>query len=123
MKHLAKTHSSFISESYVTPEGNLEGFGLDSNDKYEIEILAQSEQIREFLEEEGAELVKVKVFDSIVRIGFTYQSTRFSIRLNLESEKAAIFTSDRDGTPNKIYSDSIDSLFDLMAAKGLDFLR
>jgi hypothetical protein len=123
MKHSAKTYTNFISEAHITPEGNLEGFGLDNNDKYEMEVLEQAEQIREFLEEEGAEMVRPKVLDNILRIGFTYRSTRFSMQLDLDSEIADIFITDREGNPHKIFSDSTDSLFDLMAADGLAFLR
>lgn len=123
MKHSAKTYTDFISESHVTPEGNLEGFELDDNDKYEMEIMEQSEQIRDFLEAEGASAIRPRVMGELLRIGFTYNSTRYTLQLNLDLEEADIFITDRDDVPQKIFSDSTDSLFDLMAAKGLDFLR
>jgi hypothetical protein len=122
MKHLAKTYCNFISEAHITPEGNLEGFELDNNDKYEMDALEQAEQIREFLEAEGAERVRTNVINEILRISFTYSFIRYSINLNLDLESADIFITDRDDVPHKIYSDSTDALFDLMSVKGLSFL-
>lgn len=122
MNYSAKTYTKFLSEAHVTPEGNLEGFELDNNDKYEIEVMEQAEQIRDFLEAEGAEKVRPHVMHEVLRIGFTYSFNRYSMRLNLDSGKADIFITDRDDVPQKIFSDSTDSLFDLMAAKGLSFL-
>jgi hypothetical protein len=122
MKHSAKTYNNFISEAHITPEGNLEGFELDNNDKYEIEVMEQAEQIREFLEAEGAEKVRPRVMNEILRISFTYSFNRYSMHLNLDSGEAVIFITDREEVPQKIFSDSTDSLFDLMAVKGLSFL-
>ena len=84
--------------------------------------MEQAEQIREFLEAEGAEKVRPRVMNEILRISFTYSFNRYSMHLNLDSGEAVIFITDREEVPQKIFSDSTDSLFDLMAVKGLSFL-
>ena len=122
MKYLAKTYSQFINEAYVDSLGKLQDFEEPSESEYGI--IEQAQRIQEFLEESSASEVQLDISDDIIRYKFVYADMNYRMKLNLESDTCLI-----EALPNsqnrviRVYNNSAQSLFDLLASSGLEFLN
>ena len=104
--------------------GELQDFEAPREDEYEYQILDQAQRIQEYLEESGATSVRLKINDPLIGFKFTYNGLHYLLSIDLDSETSKIEAVLRsDSEPILIYSDSTDSLFDILATRGLDFLR
>lgn len=120
----AKTYKQFIFEAYIDSAGELQDFEAPGEDSFEYQILDQAHIIQEYLEESGALQVRLKIEDPIIKFTFKYIGFNYLLTIDLDSEKSKIETILGSNTdPVLVYSDSTDSLFNLFAVSGLEFLR
>lgn len=121
MYYRAKTYRQFINEAYIDDSGDLQDFGFPGSGDIEYELYDHADRIREYLEESGAEYIKLTVDDGSIILKFNYHGIPYSMEINLDLGQALILDqSTRE--PIQVYHDSTDSLFDLLAWNGLDFL-
>ena len=117
-----KTYREFINEAYVDRSGELHDFEAPSDQ--DVELMSQANNIKDFLEENGAEKVGMEVLDDarIFRFRFKYVFTEYFLYLNWETDQADLYfiTPDREMEEHSSYP--MDSFFDLLSAKGLNFL-
>lgn len=118
MNRRAKTYNEFINEAYVDASGELQDFTPLSKDNYDVVLTDEASRLRDFLEEVGADGVRLSVDDPYITIIFRYGYNRYFSRIDLEEETIEIYS---EGT--EIYSDSLDSFIDVVNANGLDFLN
>ena len=122
MKHRAKTYQEFINESYIDDSGELRDFEAPSEDDNEYQVLDHAQRIQEYLEESGADGVRLHVDGGLIILKFNYGGLDYRMHLDLDSNEAVILaTYTRE--PVEVYRDSLDSLFDLLASTGLEFLN
>jgi hypothetical protein len=118
MKYRAKTYLQFINEAYIDDFGELRDFNYPSEDEPEFQVLNQAQIISEYLEESGAERVKIGIDDEIIDFKFKYRGYQYVLVLNLDTDSAFVSTGNE-----LIYHDNLNSFFDLLAAVGLEFLN
>lgn len=123
MKHSAKTYRQFLKEgSYIDQEGELQGLEFNQEDQYKADMIDQAAPITDFLEEEGATKIRLKVGENTMRYAFDYAFQRFSIIMDFEKDMTSMFVTDREGRLQHILTDATESFFDLLSSKGLSFL-
>jgi hypothetical protein len=123
MKHSAKTYGQFLKEgAYVDQDGELQGLEFNDQDKYKADMIDNAAPITDFLEEEGATKIRLKVGEDTMRYAFDYAFQRFSIIMDFEKDMTSMFVTDREGRLQHILTDATESFFDLLSSKGLSFL-
>jgi hypothetical protein len=123
MKHSAKTYRQFLSEgAYVDQDGELQGLEFNQEDKYKADMIDQAEPIIDFLKEEGATKIRIRVGEDTMRYAFDYAFQRFAIIMNFDEDMTSVFVTDREGRLQHILTDATESFFDLLSSKGLSFL-
>jgi hypothetical protein len=118
MKHKAKTYLQFINEAYVDDSGELQDFNPPGEDDYEYQLLDHAQRIQEYLEESGAEEVQLSLFGGVIKFKFEYSGSNYTLMLDLDENSASLMFG-----RIPVYEDSADAFFDLLAAKGLEFLN
>ena len=113
-----KTYQEFINEAYVDSSGELQDFEAPGEDDYEFQLLDHAQRIQEYLEESGAEKVRLKTHEGVIELKFEYRGSHYLMELDLDANQAYISIG-----RIIIYEESADSLFDLLASKGLEFLN
>ena len=120
----AKTYRQFINEAYIDDSGELQDFEAPRGDEYEYQILEQAQRIQEYLEEAGAHRVRLKIDDPNILIKFNYSGTDYRMSLDLDTGTSIIVAvGGTDNAAYEVYNDSTNSLFDLLASTGLEFLN
>jgi hypothetical protein len=122
MRHLAKTYQQFINEAYIDDSGELQDFNYPDESDYDYQMLDHAQRIQEYLEESGAEDVRLQVDEGIIFLKFNYEGIDYRMHLDLDSNSAVISVS-YGKEPVEVYRDTIDSLFDLLTSTGLEFLN
>jgi hypothetical protein len=122
MKGRAKTYKQFINEAYIDDSGNLQDFNYPSDSDHEYQILDHAYRILEYLEDSGAEKVRLYVNDELVIFNFVYIGVRYTLTLNLDLEESNIEASTSQGKI-EVFNGSTSSLFDLISSTGLEFLN
>jgi hypothetical protein len=123
MKHSARTYHQFLSEgAFIDQEGELQGLEFNLQDEYKADMIDQAAPITDFLEEEGATKIRLKVGEDTMRYAFDYAFQRFAIIMDFEKDMTSMFVTDRDGKLQHILTDATESFFDLLSSKGLSFL-
>jgi hypothetical protein len=123
MKHSAKTYNQFLSEgAFIDQEGELQGLEFNLQDEYKADMIDQAAPITDFLEEEGATKIRLKVGEDTMRYAFDYAFQRFAIIMDFEKDMTSMFVTDREGKLQHILTDATESFFDLLSSKGLSFL-
>lgn len=118
MNYRAKTYQQFINEAYIDDSGELRDFDQPQGDEPEFQLLDQAQRIQEYLEESGANRVRLRVIGGILKFTFEYSGSNYILELDID-ENIALLSIGRI----LIYEDSGDSFFDLLAANGLEFLN
>ena len=118
MRYLVKTYRQFINESYIDDSGELQDFEAPGEDDYEFQLFDHAQRIQEYLEESGAKEVRLQVREGIIKFQFYYSGLDYHMELDLDRNLAVLSIGEVI-----IYEDSADSLFDLLASKGLEFLN
>ena len=118
MNFRAKTYRQFINEAYIDDSGELQDFEAPREDGHEYQIIDHAHRIQEYLEESGAEEVRLQVREGIIKFKFSYSGLDYHMELDLDLNLAVLSIGEII-----IYEDSADSLFDLLASKGLEFLN
>jgi hypothetical protein len=118
MRNRAKTYYQFITEAYIDDSGELQDFVYPRGDELEFELLDHAHRIQEYLEESGAERVRLHVDGGIIEFTFNYSGSNYLLELNLD-ENYVILNIGRI----IVYEDSADSFFDLLSSQGLKFLN
>lgn len=118
MKHRAKTYRQFINEAYIDDSGELRDIEFPKGGDYDFDMLDHAQRIQEYLEESGADRVRLHVRGGTIELTFEYSDSNYLLELNLDENRAYL-------SLGKIivYEDSADSFFDLLAANGLEFLN
>ena len=122
MNYRAKTYQEFINEAYIDDSGELRDFEAPSEDDNEYQLLDHAQRIQEYLEESGAEGVRLHVDGGRIFLKFNYGGIDYRMHLDLDSNDAAILASYGNGIV-EVYRDTLDSLFDLLSSTGLEFLN
>jgi len=117
MKYRAKTYCQFINEAYIDSSGELQDFEAPGEDDYEFQLLDHAQRIQEYLEESGADRVRLMVDGGVIRLKFEYQGSLYIMELDIDNDVATVRL-DQIIIPE----DSVDSIFDLLASTGLEFL-
>ena len=124
IRHKAKRYSQFLDEAHIDPFGELQDFDEPRGDEPEYEVLAHAERIQEFLEESGADRVKLSILDGKIILKFTYFEMRYDMRIDLDQEETQIIVVPNESSePVEIYNGSTNSLFDMLGEHGLSFLN
>jgi hypothetical protein len=124
MKYRASKYRYFLDESYIDLFGELQDFDEPRGDEPEYEVLAHAERIQEFLEESGADRVKLTILDGKIILKFTYFEMRYDMRIDLDQEETQIIVVPNESSePVEIYNGSTNSLFDMLGEHGLSFLN
>ena len=118
MNFRAKTYRQFINEAYIDASGELQDFEAPGEDDYEFQLLDHAQRIQEYLKESGAKEVRLQVREGIIKFQFYYSGLDYHMEIDLDQNLAVLSIGEII-----IYEDSADSLFDLLASKGLEFLR
>jgi hypothetical protein len=116
--HRAKTYHEFINEAYIDDSGELQDFNYPSEDEPEFQIIDHAQRIQEYLEDVGAERVRLHVDGGKIRLKFKYGMPDYLLELDLDEDTAYLSIGKM-----LIYEDSIDSFFDLLSSNGLEFLN
>lgn len=123
----ALSFNDFLNEeAYVNPEGELKDLEFTPEEQYEINTYDNIQSLADFLEDSGAQDVKHRIAGEQLMFMFDYVKEPYRLQLDLDTDRAMVIKTDIDtGVPrhNFIYTGSADSLFDLIRAKGLSFLR
>jgi hypothetical protein len=118
------TYIKFLYEAHIDLFGELQDFDEPRGDEPEYEVLAHAERIQEFLEESGADRVKLTVLDGKIILKFTYFEMRYDMRIDLDQEETQIIVVPNESSePVEIYNGSTNSLFDMLGEHGLSFLN
>jgi hypothetical protein len=117
MNYKAKTYHQFINEAYIDDSGELRDFDQPQDDDLEFQLFDHAQRIQEYLEESGANRVRMRVKEGIMEFTFNYNGSKYLLELNID-ENLAILSLGKI----TVYEDSVDSFFDLIAANGLEFL-
>ena len=122
MRNRVKTYRQFINEAYINQQGELHDFEAPSDQ--DVEVMSQANNIKDFLEENGAEKVGMEVIDDarIFRFRFKYVFTEYFLYLNWETDQADLYFMTQDREMEEHSSYPMDGFFDLLSAKGLNFL-
>ena len=75
----ARTFNQFINEAYLDDSGELQDFDAPRGDEYEYQLLEQAQRVQEYLEEAGANRVRLKIDDPHILLKFNYAGTILSI--------------------------------------------
>jgi hypothetical protein len=118
MTHKAKTYQQFINEAYIDDSGELRDFDQPSGNEPEFQLLDHAQRIQEYLEDSGANRVRLRVRGGVIEFTFNYAGSNYLLELDLD-ENLALLSIGRI----IVYEDSADSFFDLIAANGLEFLN
>ena len=118
MMNRIKTYQEFINEAYIDSSGELQDFEAPGEDDYEFQLLDHAQRIQEYLEESGADRVRLTVHEGVIELKFEYEGSNYFMELDIDSDIATISLGQV-----VIYEDSVDAIFDLLAATGLEFLR
>ena len=118
MKNRVLTYRQFINEAYIDDSGELQDFEYPRGDEPEFELLDHAHRIQEYLEESGANRVRLKVDGGILEFKFNYSGSNYLLKLDIDGDRAYLSTESMI-----IYEDSADSFFDLLAETGLEFLN
>ena len=124
MKNRALTYRQFINEAYLDDSGELHDFDAPTGDEYDHQILDHAQRIQEYLEESGAKHVKLRVDDPYILFSFKYRHHSYRMNIDLDSQTTLIvLTGGQHNAAYPIFNDSTDTLFDLLASTGLEFLN
>jgi hypothetical protein len=124
MKYRAKKYRYFLEEAHIDLFGELQDFDAPKGDEPEYEVLAHAERIQEFLEEAGADRVKLTILDGKIILKFTYFEMRYDMRIDLDQEETQLIVVPNESSePVEIYNGPTDSLFDMLGEHGLSFLN
>jgi hypothetical protein len=124
MKYRAKKYRYFLEEAHIDLFGELQDFDAPRGDEPEYEVLAHAERIQEFLEESGADQVKLTLLDGKIILKFTYFEMRYDMRIDLDQEETQLIVVPNESSePVEIYNGPTDSLFDMLGEHGLSFLN
>lgn len=118
MKNLISTYLQFINEAYIDDSGELRDFDQPSGNEPEFQLLDHAQRIQEYLEESGANRVRLRVRGGAIEFTFNYSGSNYLLELDID-ENSALLSIGRI----LVYEDSADSFFDLIAANGLEFLN
>ena len=118
MTHKAKTYQQFINEAYIDDSGELRDFDQPQGDEPEFQLLDHSHRIQEYLEESGADRVRLRVRGGVIEFTFNYSGSKYLLELDIDENLALLSIG-----IIIVYEDSADSFFDLIAANGLEFLN
>lgn len=109
-----------IGKAYITPEGELKGLEYTPEEELEIASYDDINRIKNFFEEVGATDVTYSIVGGLVAFRFEYEHETLAIMLDLDNNEARLLNL---STATEIFSGSADSLFDLIAAKGFEFIK
>jgi hypothetical protein len=124
MKYRAKKYRYFLEEAHIDLFGELQDFDAPKGDEPEYEVLAHAERIQEFLEEAGADRVKLTLLDGKIILKFTYFEMRYDMRMDLDSEETRLTVMPNESSELvEIYNGPTDALFDMLSEYGLTFLN
>jgi hypothetical protein len=118
MKSQIKTYNQFINEAYIDDSGELRDFDQPQGDEPEFQLLDHAQRIQEYLEESGANRVRLRVRGGVMEFTFNYNDSKYLLELNIDENQADLSLGEI-----LVYEDSVDSFFDLLAANGLEFLN
>jgi hypothetical protein len=118
MKNRAKTYHQFIKEAYIDDSGELQDIEFPGKGDYDFEMLDQAQRIQEYLEESGADHVRLRVKESVFEFKFEYRGSHYLLELDLDENRAYLSIG-----RILVYEDTADSFFDLLASTGLEFLN
>lgn len=118
MKYKAKTYQQFINEAYIDDSGELRDVEFPKGGDYDFDMLDHAQRIQEYLEDSGADRVRLQVMEGNIKFTFDYNGSSYLLELDLD-ENRALLSMGRI----LVYEDSADSFFDLIAANGLEFLN
>jgi len=118
MKNKIKTYHQFINEAYVDDSGELQDFEAPSEDDYEFQLLDHAHRIQEYLEDSGAEGVRLSLLGGVIKFKFDYSGSNYTLMLDLDENSVSLMFG-----RIPVYEDSADAFFDLLAVKGLEFLN
>lgn len=118
MIYRAKKYQEFINEAYIDSSGELQDFEAPGEDDYEFQLLDHAQRIQEYLEESGAERVRLNVNEGLIKLKFEYGGSRYIMELDIDNDIATVSLGQVT-----LYEDSVESIFDLLAATGLEFLK
>ena len=113
-----KTYQQFINEAYIDDSGELRDFDQPQGDEPEFQLLDHAQRIQEYLEESGADRVRLRVREGVIEFTFNYSGSNYLLELDLDENRALLSIG-----RILVYEDSADSFFDLIAATGLEFLN
>lgn len=118
MRYKAKTYQQFINEAYIDDSGELRDFDQPQGDEPEFQLLDHAQRIQEYLEESGANRVRLRIREGVIEFTFNYSGSNYLLKLDLDENRALLSIG-----RILVYEDSADSFFDLIAANGLEFLN
>ena len=118
MKSQILTYQQFINEAYIDDSGELRNIEFPRGGDYDFDMFDHAQRIQEYLEESGANQVRLQVMGGILEFTFNYNGSSYLLELDLDENRALLSIG-----RILVYEDSLDSFFDLIAANGLEFLN
>lgn len=118
MRNRAKTYFQFINEAYIDDSGELRDIEFPREGDYDFDMLDHAQRIQEYLEESGANRVRLHVRGGTVEFMFEYSGSNYLLEIDLDENRAYLSIG-----RILVYEDTADSFFDLLAANGLEFLN
>jgi hypothetical protein len=118
MKSQVLTYRQFINEAYIDASGELQDFEYPRGDESQFQLIDHAHRIQEYLEESGANRVRLKVDGGILEFKFNYGGSNYLLKLDIDEDRVYLSIGSMI-----IYEDSTDSFFDLIAETGLEFLN
>lgn len=116
----AKSFSRFINEAYVDSDGQLRDFRFTPDEEFELGIFDNIQDIKVFLEDQGAYGVKHSVDGSKVYFYFQVDLTRYSIILDLENSFAMLQKERKAPTRvETLYAGDLRDFTEILAVDGL----
>jgi hypothetical protein len=115
----ALTFEQFINEAYIDQEGRLQDFDFTPDDRFERMAYNQLEELKDFLEDAGAERLNSEISGPHLNFRFSYRDDPHFMELNLETGRATL-SRVYDNEKYVVFDGDGEELFDYIREMGLD---